>query len=106
MENNYPVPLILTCKVTGKVVKYYSRPYIEDRITKAGSLDNLVNNFMAKGAKKKNNAKVAIPDKTWNGKKIIQTPEEDTSPVSSETTNKGEKVFEYSDGGKCRVTYS
>ena len=29
---NYPVPLILKCIVTGLEVKYYSRPYIEKRI--------------------------------------------------------------------------
>jgi hypothetical protein len=101
----YPVPLILKCTVSGKEVKYYSRPYIEKRIARAGDLATLINTFMAKGAKKKTNAKVAITDKTWNGKKIIQTPD-DTPPVIGETTNKGEKEFIYADGGKCRVTYS
>lgn len=100
MENNYPVPLILTCKISGKVVKYYSKPYIENRIAKAGSLENLVNNFMAKGSKKKTNT--YIPQKTWKGKEIIPGTLEEGP---SESTNKGEKVFEYKDGGKCRVTY-
>lgn len=59
--SDYPVPLVLTCTVTGKQVKYYSRPYIEQRIQRAGSLEVLVNTFMTKGAKKKDAAPVSKP---------------------------------------------
>jgi hypothetical protein len=100
----YPVPLILKCNATGKTVKYYSRPYIEQRIAKAGDLATLVNTFMAKGAKKKT---TQPSTKTWKGEEIIKNdkPVAETQAASGIDNNKGEKVFTYSDGPNCRVVY-
>ncbi len=98
ITNNYPVPLILKCNISGKVVKYYSKPYIEKRIAQAGDLATLLNTFMAKGAKKKQYPAT----KTWKGKDIITTPE---VQVSSECTNKGTKIFTFKEGPNCTVTY-
>jgi hypothetical protein len=92
---DYPIPLVLQCKVTGKVVKYYSRPYIEARITKAGDLASLISNFMAKGAKSKKEVK---PTRTWKGAEIKTEKEE-------KQTFQTDRVFEYKDG-QCRVVYS
>ena len=102
---NYPVPLILKCTVTGRVVKYYSRPYIEKRIARAGDLASLVNNFMAKGAKKKT---ATSSTKTWKGQDIIKSdkPAVQDQPATGINNNVGEKEFIYSDGGKCRVVYT
>lgn len=35
----FPLPLLLTCTVTGKVVKYTSIPYIKKLIEKYGSIE-------------------------------------------------------------------
>ena len=108
MQNSYPVPLILTCTVTGKTVKYYSRPYIENRIAKAGDLATLINTFMAKGAKK-NKPTNTPTTKTWKGQEIIKSTDNSTDQVSEPSgvnNNVGEKVYKYADGGMCRVTYS
>ena len=105
MQNTYPVPLVLKCTITGREVKYYSRPYIEKRIAKAGDLATLINTFMAKGAKKQK--KNSTPTtKTWKGEEIIKSApvkQEDATP--GENMNKGERVYKYSDGGTCRVVY-
>ena len=44
-ERGYSLPLILTCKVTGKQVKYTSPSYIDKVIAKHGSLEALQANF-------------------------------------------------------------
>lgn len=101
----YPVPLILKCTITGQEVKYYSRPYIEKRIARAGDLATLVNTFMVKGAKKKQEYKST---KTWKGEDIIKpskTEEASDNPAKL-NNNVGEKIFTYSDGTHCRVTYT
>lgn len=102
---NYPVPLILKCTVTGQEVKYYSRPYIEQRIARAGDLATLVNTFMVKGAKKKKQA-TYTPAKTWKGQDIIKSdkPAESATPLAN--NNVGEKIFNYPDGTHCRVSYT
>jgi hypothetical protein len=106
---NYPVPLVLKCTLTGQEVKYYSRPYIEKRIARAGDLATLINTFMAKGAKKKTTVHKIPATKTWKGEDIIKSvnkQEEQNVVVAGENNNKGEKVYKYADGGQCRVTYS
>ena len=106
---NYPVPLILKCTVTGQEVKYYSRPYIEKRITRAGDLATLINTFMVKGAKKKNNEQKFTSNRTWKGEELIKSinkPAEESVKPSGENNNVGEKVYKYADGSQCRVTYS
>lgn len=51
--NEYTTPLILKCNITGREQKLYHRPYIEALIAKHGSLENLLKNYVAKGAKRK-----------------------------------------------------
>jgi len=47
-ERGYSLPLILTCKVTGKQVKYTSPSYIDKVIAKHGSLEALQANFTSR----------------------------------------------------------
>jgi len=51
--NEYNTPIILTCNLTGRKQKLYHRPYIDALITKHGSLENLLKNYIAKGVKRK-----------------------------------------------------
>jgi hypothetical protein len=44
-ERGYALPLVLTCKVTGKQVKYTSPSYIDKVIAKHGSLEALQKSF-------------------------------------------------------------
>ena len=101
---NYPVPLILKCIITGLEVKYYSRPYIEKRIARAGDLATLINTFMAKGAKKKDKGTQTLKStRTWKGVDLIKStnkPEEKNVSLPVDITN----VYKYVDGGQCVVT--
>jgi hypothetical protein len=45
-----PVPLVLTCTKTGKVMKYTDPAYIKSRIDKAGSLQNLLDTYVSRGS--------------------------------------------------------
>lgn len=45
-----PVPLVLTCIKTGKQIKYTDAAYIKTRIDKAGSLENLLKTYVARGS--------------------------------------------------------
>lgn len=47
-ERGYSLPLVLTCKVTGKQVKYTSPAYIDKVIAKHGSLEALQKNFTSR----------------------------------------------------------
>ena len=47
-ERGYALPLVLTCKVTGKSVKYTSPSYIDKVIAKYGSLDELKANYTSR----------------------------------------------------------
>jgi len=44
-ERGYALPLVLTCKVTGKQVKYIWASYIDKVIARAGSLEKLQASF-------------------------------------------------------------
>jgi hypothetical protein len=101
MNTDYPVPLILTCKVTGCKVKYYSRPYIEKRIAKAGDLTTLINTFVMKGAKKQKKP-TGQEAKTWNGKIILNGEQTSKAPINN---NVGERVYNFNNQ-QVRVTYS
>jgi hypothetical protein len=59
----YALPLVLTCKVTGKQVKYTSPTYIEKVIGTYGSLENLQSNFVSRDGKRqtKETAAAAAP---------------------------------------------
>ena len=48
----YPMPLVLKCIVTGKVVKYTVPRYIEKRIAEAGGLENLYATYVSREGKK------------------------------------------------------
>ena len=52
-ERGYPLPLVLTCKVTGKSVKYTSPSYISKVIAKYGdSLDRLKTEYVSREGKR------------------------------------------------------
>ena len=53
-ERGYSLPLVLTCKVTGKQVKYTSPSYIEKVIAKHGSLEALQANFTSREGRRSN----------------------------------------------------
>lgn len=101
---NYSIPLILKCTITGREVKYYSRSYIEKRIARVGDLNTLINTFMIKGAKKKDkNTQTYKPTRTWKGVDLTQPTnkleEKNVSPPVIITN-----VYKYADGGQCTVT--
>lgn len=47
-ERGFSLPLVLTCKVTGKQVKYTSPSYIDKVIARAGSLEKLQASFTSR----------------------------------------------------------
>ena len=55
-ERGYTLPLVLTCKVTGKAVKYTSAAYIDKCIAKAGSLEALQSNYVSREGKRSQKA--------------------------------------------------
>lgn len=55
-ERGYTLPLVLTCKVTGKAVKYTSAAYIDKCIAKAGSLEALQSNYVSRDGKRSQKA--------------------------------------------------
>lgn len=57
-ERGYTLPLVLTCKVTGKQVKYTSPSYIDKVIAKHGSLEALQKNFTSREGRR-------TPAKAW-----------------------------------------
>lgn len=52
----YSLPLVLTCKVTGKSVKYTSAAYIDKCIAKAGSLEKLMANYTSREGRRSQKA--------------------------------------------------
>lgn len=50
----YSLPLVLTCKVTGKEVKYTSPTYIDKVIAKFGSLEKLQKEFVSRDGRREN----------------------------------------------------
>ena len=51
-ERGYTLPLVLTCKVTGKAVKYTSASYIDKVIAKHGSLEALQKNYISRAGRR------------------------------------------------------
>lgn len=51
-DNEYTLPLELTCSVTGKTVKYSQRKYIDKKIAEFGSLAALRKNFVSQEGKR------------------------------------------------------
>lgn len=62
-ERGYALPLVLTCKVTGKSVKYTSPSYIDKVIAKYGSLEQLQANYTSREGRRsvKEQAPAAAP---------------------------------------------
>ena len=46
-ERGFPLPLVLTCTKTGKVVKYTSLSYIRKLVAKYGSVDELRKKYVS-----------------------------------------------------------
>ena len=56
-NRGFPLPLTLTCTVTGKVNKYTSLPYIRKLIAKYGTVEEIRKNYVsAEGKRQKNTA--------------------------------------------------
>jgi len=55
-ERGYTLPLVLTCKVTGKSVKYTSASYIDKVIAKHGSLEALQKNYVSREGRRNTKA--------------------------------------------------
>ena len=51
-ERGYTLPLVLTCKVTGKAVKYTSASYIDKVIANHGSLEALQKNYRSRAGRR------------------------------------------------------
>ena len=51
-NRGFPLPLTLTCPVTGKTNKYTSLPYIRKLITKYGSVEELQKSYVSTEGKK------------------------------------------------------
>lgn len=59
-DRGFPLPLSLTCPVTGKVNKYTSLPYIRKLIAKYGNIETLKQNYISnEGKKQKKNTNPA-----------------------------------------------
>ena len=56
-DRGFPLPLLLTCPVTGKINKYTSLPYIRKLIAKYGNIETVRQNYVSSEGKKqqKNN---------------------------------------------------
>jgi hypothetical protein len=56
-SRGFPLPLVLTCPVTGKAAKYTSLPYIRKLVEKYGSVEGIKKNYVsAEGRKAKQNS--------------------------------------------------
>ena len=51
-NRGFPLPLVLTCPVTGKTNKYTSLPYIRKLIAKYGSVEELKKSYVSSEGKK------------------------------------------------------
>jgi hypothetical protein len=52
----YTLPLVLTCTITGKSVKYTSASYIDKVIAKHGSLEKLLTSYVSREGKRSSKA--------------------------------------------------
>lgn len=59
-ERGYALPLVLTCKVTGKSVKYTSPSYIDKVIAKYGSLELLQANYTSREGRRETKATAPV----------------------------------------------
>ena len=51
-NRGFPLPLFLTCPVTGKTNKYTSLPYIRKLIAKHGNIEEVKKNYISSEGKK------------------------------------------------------
>jgi hypothetical protein len=92
-ERGYALPLVLTCKVTGKEVKYTSPSYIDKVIAKHGSLEKLQKNFVSRDgraqqkseapAKPEKAPKAPKTDKPAKAPKAPKAPKTETAPATA-----------------------
>lgn len=57
VTRGFPLPLYLTCPVTGKINKYTSLPYIRKLIEKYGTIDAVKTNYVSAEGRKLKNSK-------------------------------------------------
>ena len=88
-----PVPLTLTCKVSGKVTVYTAPEYIKKCIEKWGSLENLIANYVCRECREKKGPGAA--KKQWQGK-AVETPQVEQSTTPIDPNKKDESVLVYS----------
>jgi hypothetical protein len=53
-DRGFPLPLLLTCTVTGKVNKYTSLNYIRKLVAKYGSVEEIRKNYISAEGRKQN----------------------------------------------------
>lgn len=51
-SRGFPLPLVLTCPVTGKIAKYTSLPYIRKLLTKYGNVEEIQKNYVSAEGRK------------------------------------------------------
>jgi hypothetical protein len=56
VNRGFPLPLLLTCPVTGKVNKYTSLPYIRKLLQKYGTIEGVRANYISNEGKKQKNS--------------------------------------------------
>jgi hypothetical protein len=54
VDRGFPLPLLLTCTVTGKVNKYTSLNYIRKLVAKYGSVEEIRKNYISAEGRKQN----------------------------------------------------
>lgn len=54
-DRGFPLPLYLTCNLTGKTNKYTSLPYIRKLIAKHGSIEEVRKNYVSLEGRKQTN---------------------------------------------------
>jgi len=51
-NRGFPLPLVLTCPVTGKIAKYTSLPYIRKLVEKYGGVEEIKKNYVSEKGRK------------------------------------------------------
>lgn len=83
-KRGYALPLVLTCHVTKKTVKYTSPAYIDKVIAKAGSLKKLQETYVSREGRRIEAAKNPKPAKTPKAPKA--QPAKKSAPKSAPAT--------------------
>lgn len=105
-KHGVPVPLTLTCTITGKITKYTAPEYIKAKIAEAGSLEKLLATYVSKGAKK-----AAAPTKaagrSWKGQSVanaqVNAAKLEFMQAVTAPENQIHNIFKLDDGVECNV---